>query len=56
MEELYEEILFIILHDVGCEAENETCPGVLFSYIQEAFKVIKSFVILCNFQLLFLSL
>lgn len=39
IEELYEEILFEILHNVGCEVENETCQNALFSYIQDAFKV-----------------
>lgn len=39
-EELYEEILYEILHNVGCDAENETCQNALFTYIQEAFKVI----------------
>ncbi|XP_055321737.1 protein unc-13 homolog 4B isoform X2 [Sitodiplosis mosellana] len=38
-EELYEEILYQILHNVGCETENETCQSSLFGYIQEAFKV-----------------
>lgn len=38
-EELYEEILYNILHNVGCDADNETCPAALFSYIQEAFKI-----------------
>ena len=39
IEELYEEILYEILHNVGCEAENETCQSALFSYVQDAFKV-----------------
>lgn len=38
-DELYEEILCNILHNVGCEAENETCQSALFSYIQDVFKV-----------------
>lgn len=40
-EELYEEILYEILHNVGCETENETCQTTLYSYIQDAFKVIQ---------------
>lgn len=39
-EELYEEILYEILHNVGCETENVTCQSTLYSYIQDAFKVI----------------
>lgn len=39
-EELYEEILYEILHNVGCETENVTCQTTLYSYIQDAFKVI----------------
>lgn len=39
VDELYEEILYEILHNVGCEAENETCQSALFGYIQDAFKV-----------------
>lgn len=38
-DELYEEILCNILHNVGCETENETCQSALFSYIQDVFKV-----------------
>ncbi|XP_031620349.1 protein unc-13 homolog 4B isoform X3 [Contarinia nasturtii] len=38
-EELYEEILYQILHNVGCETENETCQSSLFGYIQDAFKI-----------------
>lgn len=41
-EELYEEILYQILHNVGCETENETCQSSLFGYIQDAFKVNKT--------------
>lgn len=40
-EELYEELLYKILHNAGCETENETHQAALFSYIQDAFKVNK---------------
>ncbi|KAJ6638361.1 Protein unc-13 like 4B, partial [Pseudolycoriella hygida] len=40
IEELYEEVLYEILHNVGCEVENETCPEALFQYLQDAFKIV----------------
>lgn len=43
IEELYEEVLYEIIHNVGCEVENETCPEALFQYLQDAFKVNKLF-------------
>ncbi|XP_055698353.1 protein unc-13 homolog 4B isoform X3 [Phlebotomus papatasi] len=40
LEELYEEILYEILHNIG--AEIETSQTSLFSYIQDAFKISES--------------
>lgn len=53
-EELYEEILYEILHNVGCETENETCQTTLYSYIQDAFKVIPYIFYVRNFMILIL--
>lgn len=39
IEELYSEILFEILHIVGCDASDEEQRTPLFSYLQEAFKL-----------------
>ncbi|XP_055617966.1 protein unc-13 homolog 4B isoform X2 [Toxorhynchites rutilus septentrionalis] len=38
IEELYEEILFEILNNIGCENE-ELCEESLIHYVQEAFKI-----------------
>ncbi|XP_049534834.1 protein unc-13 homolog 4B-like isoform X3 [Anopheles darlingi] len=38
IEELYEEVLFETIHNIGCEDE-EVSADVLFPYIQEAFKM-----------------
>ncbi|KAG4080156.1 hypothetical protein HA402_008227 [Bradysia odoriphaga] len=40
IEELYEEVLYEIIHNVGCEVENESCPSALFQYLQDAFKIV----------------
>jgi len=39
IEELYSEILYEILHVVGCDASAEEERTPLFSYLQEAFKL-----------------
>ncbi|XP_069677889.1 protein unc-13 homolog 4B isoform X4 [Periplaneta americana] len=39
IEELYSEILYEILHIVGCDASDEEHRNPLFSYLQEAFKL-----------------
>ncbi|KAF2898858.1 hypothetical protein ILUMI_07316 [Ignelater luminosus] len=39
IEELYSEILYEILHNVGCDVSYEVGQTALFSYIQEAFKI-----------------
>lgn len=39
MEELYEEVLFELLHNVGCmENEEEVQLENVYSYLQDAFK------------------
>lgn len=37
IEELYEEILYEVIHNVGAEGEHSN--EILFDYIQEAFKI-----------------
>ncbi|KAJ8979445.1 hypothetical protein NQ317_006759 [Molorchus minor] len=39
IDELYAEILYEILHNVGCDVNYEVGPTVLFSYAQDAFKI-----------------
>lgn len=39
IDELYSEILYEILHNVGCDVSYEIGQTALFSYIQEAFKM-----------------
>jgi hypothetical protein len=39
IEELYSEVLYEILHIVGCDASAEEERTPLFSYLQEAFKL-----------------
>lgn len=39
IDELYEEVLYEILNNVGCEVEVENCQGGLFEYVQDAFKI-----------------
>jgi hypothetical protein len=39
IEELYSEVLYEILHVVGCDASAEEQRAPLFSYLQEAFKL-----------------
>lgn len=39
VEELYEEILYEILHNVGCEHDQDYNENALFEYIQDAFKI-----------------
>lgn len=39
IEELYSEILYEILHIVGCDAAAEEERAPLFCYLQEAFKL-----------------
>lgn len=39
VDELYEELLYETLHNVGCENEGGTCNNDLLAYIQDAFKV-----------------
>ncbi|KAJ8953785.1 hypothetical protein NQ314_007215 [Rhamnusium bicolor] len=39
IEELYTEILYEILHNVGCDVNYEVGQTALFSYTQDAFKI-----------------
>ncbi|XP_048522853.1 protein unc-13 homolog 4B isoform X3 [Dendroctonus ponderosae] len=39
IDELYTEILYIILHNVGCDVNLEVPQNSLFSYAQDAFRV-----------------
>lgn len=39
IDELYTEILYVILHNVGCDFNYDTSQTALFSYAQEAFKI-----------------
>jgi hypothetical protein len=39
IEELYSEVLYEILHIVGCDASAEEERTPLFCYLQEAFKL-----------------
>ncbi|XP_050297020.1 protein unc-13 homolog 4B isoform X2 [Anthonomus grandis grandis] len=39
IDELYSEILYVILHNVGCDVNFEVGQTALFSYAQEAFKI-----------------
>ena len=39
IEELYSEILYEILHIIGCDASDEEERTPLFSYLREAFKL-----------------
>ncbi|XP_044739455.1 protein unc-13 homolog 4B isoform X2 [Chrysoperla carnea] len=39
IDELYSEILYEILHNVGCDQAYETGQTALFNYLQEAFKM-----------------
>jgi hypothetical protein len=39
IEELYSEVLYEILHIIGCDANAEEERTLLFSYLQEAFKL-----------------
>nr|CAH7764439.1 unnamed protein product [Callosobruchus chinensis] len=39
IDELYCEILFEILHNVGCDISYEVGQTALFSYAQDAFKI-----------------
>ncbi|XP_076251022.1 C2 and C2B_Munc13-like domain-containing protein staccato isoform X3 [Rhynchophorus ferrugineus] len=39
IDELYTEILYIILHNVGCDVSLEVGQNSLFSYAQEAFRI-----------------
>lgn len=39
IDELYTEILYEILHNVGCDASYEVSQTALFSYAQDAFKI-----------------
>lgn len=39
IDELYTEILYVILHNVGCDVTLEVGQTALFSYAQEAFRV-----------------
>lgn len=39
IDELYSEILYEILHNVGCDISYEIGQTALFSYVQDAFKI-----------------
>ena len=39
IDELYSEILYVILHNVGCDGDYEVGQTALLSYAQDAFKI-----------------
>ncbi|XP_055377531.1 protein unc-13 homolog 4B isoform X2 [Condylostylus longicornis] len=39
IEELYEEVLHEILHNIGCETSDDVCQTALLEYVQDAFKI-----------------
>lgn len=39
IDELYEEILHEIIHNIGCEASEDCAQDALIEYVQDAFKI-----------------